>query len=882
MARIPVYRDNASLDPGNVVSLPRRPGVPVLDAKARALAGFGGAIQSGASEIDALIEHNQATADDAWLSSARAKTGVDWAKTEYSLKTGGTPGVDAVGGIPIGLNDSAAPPIASIMGSGPAGAVEGATVGAFNSYRDGVLASAPSERAKRAYTEWSNGFGEEAQIRAFEFDQQSLVAKRSSDLNTAFNNHLQVVASDPTKFDETWKNVEADLSAAAAWMTPEQEVETRDKIRTAMELARATHLAKFNPLKFQEEIGTGDTPSAKTVNKIVAAESSGLSTAAATTSSATGPGQFIESTWLGLITKYRPDLAATLDRKTLLALRTNQALSREMVGRLVQDNSIALASAGLPVNEGTLYLAHFAGAGGATSVLTAPDGTPLSDVLDAATIKANPFLKGKDTTWLKNWAAAKMAGTAPAPSPGYSTNPYYSHMSPDQVDALSKDADSAVIKQHNSAVASATAEHAQQFNSLMVGIGDNTMGMGDVFAARKAGWLTDYDEITKAVDAINKRDKASISVAQALSKFADPSQQFNPFVTDDKNALDTAYKAMGGSEGLLSGGGVRSVGGVPISRAQTSDEALALVRQFTERGQIVPESAVASLRAGLTGRDPTAMQNAYDAMQVLYRENPGAVTRSFDSSDIKRMQDFEALSQMLPPDELAKYLNPFTDPTTAKIKDELFKEADTIIGDQKNHPELSNVDTLLSSLNTAAFGDYPSAPLDTIAQTAAMDDFHAAFRDRYAVSRDVELAKKQALELWRQKWGTTDAGSDLRVMAYPPERYYPPIDGNQDWMGDQLAQLVEKQAPDAQSFGIVVLPQTEAAVAAHVRPSYGVMIVDKDGNHKMLTYPNSAEPALYAFDYEKARADRAAKFETDRANAAKRAAEPYNWARQFQ
>jgi hypothetical protein len=155
-----------------------------------------------------------------------------------------------------------------------------------------------------------------------------------------------------------------------------------------------------------------------TTDSIIAAESGGDPNAKNSRSSASGPGQFLDSTWVDTVRKHRPDLADQPD-ETLLALKTDPTLGKQMTDAYSADNQGILAKAGLPVTAGTTYLAHFAGPGGAVKVLQAQGDTPVADILGAAAVKANPFLQGMTAQGLQAWAAKKM-GVA-APSAGVST-----------------------------------------------------------------------------------------------------------------------------------------------------------------------------------------------------------------------------------------------------------------------------------------------------------------------------------------------------------------------------------------------------------------------------------------------------------------------------
>jgi len=154
------------------------------------------------------------------------------------------------------------------------------------------------------------------------------------------------------------------------------------------------------------------------IDSIIGAESGGDPNAKNPNSSASGAGQFIDSTWLSMLAKHRPDLAGS--PQELLALKSDPQLSRAMTEAYAADNGQILSKAGVPVTPGTTYLAHFAGPQGAVSVLQADPNAPVSDVLGAAAVKANPFLKGMTVSGLQAWADKKMGA---APAVAAATNP---------------------------------------------------------------------------------------------------------------------------------------------------------------------------------------------------------------------------------------------------------------------------------------------------------------------------------------------------------------------------------------------------------------------------------------------------------------------------
>ena len=168
-----------------------------------------------------------------------------------------------------------------------------------------------------------------------------------------------------------------------------------------------------DPLTFGG-VSTGGAPGSAAVealvNQIIRVESAGNARAKNPLSTATGLGQFIESTWLRMMRDYRPDLASTMTRQQLLDLRFDPALSREMVTNLARENESFLRARGHQITAGRLYLAHFLGPAGAHTALSASTEASVLEVMGSAVVNANPFLRGKTIADLRDWADRKMAG----------------------------------------------------------------------------------------------------------------------------------------------------------------------------------------------------------------------------------------------------------------------------------------------------------------------------------------------------------------------------------------------------------------------------------------------------------------------------------------
>lgn len=142
--------------------------------------------------------------------------------------------------------------------------------------------------------------------------------------------------------------------------------------------------------------------------KVMHWESGGDANAKSPSSSATGAGQFIDSTWLPVVRKHRPDLAGKSDAE-LLAMRNDPALSEQMIDAHGADNAEKLKSAGIPVSDASKYGAHWFGADKFAQIAKADPKTPIEKLIgkDAA---ASNGLSGKTADDVKTMTANRMGG----------------------------------------------------------------------------------------------------------------------------------------------------------------------------------------------------------------------------------------------------------------------------------------------------------------------------------------------------------------------------------------------------------------------------------------------------------------------------------------
>jgi len=112
-------------------------------------------------------------------------------------------------------------------------------------------------------------------------------------------------------------------------------------------------------------------------------------------SSAVGPGQFVDKTWLGIVNKHFPDRIKGMSDDDINALRNPQSstydpsLTQASLEALTEDNESYLRSHGIPVTDSTRYAAHLLGPDGARKIFFAPDDATVDTITTPEAVNGN-------------------------------------------------------------------------------------------------------------------------------------------------------------------------------------------------------------------------------------------------------------------------------------------------------------------------------------------------------------------------------------------------------------------------------------------------------------------------------------------------------------
>lgn len=130
------------------------------------------------------------------------------------------------------------------------------------------------------------------------------------------------------------------------------------------------------------------------LDRLMMAESGGRDTAKNPLSTALGPFQFINATFLDVVRRHFSDETAGLSPTQILALRTDRTFSRQVAAIYTAENARQLEAADVSATYPNLRLAFLLGPSGALRILRAPGDARVAQLVGPGVLKANPFLHG--------------------------------------------------------------------------------------------------------------------------------------------------------------------------------------------------------------------------------------------------------------------------------------------------------------------------------------------------------------------------------------------------------------------------------------------------------------------------------------------------------
>jgi len=553
------------------------------------------------------------------------------------------------------------------------------------------------------------------------------------------------------------------------------------------------------------------------VDKIVGVESNGNASAKNPNSSALGLGQFTKSTWLALVSKKLPGLVKGMDPGQILNLRRDPKLSRLMIKALAEDNAIILNKAGISVNDGTLYLAHFLGPGGAVKAVKSNPAASALSVLGSKVINANPFLKGKNISQVVDWAFKKMNGKDTFNPSTLDSDPVYKNLTLNERLAIQRDIDVELSRSDAASAKAFTAREQSISSAISQSIAEKDPDVRSQFQrAIDSGFLQNGKLIRTLNTQITKAEKDTVNYAAAQkSKERGPSA----FVGSDGNkSANLLFNESGTREGI----------------ANLSEEAAAFLTSEVRQIGIISSDArsqlINMLRAGKQDESIFALQT----LTSLENANPRAFKAAFPEDVKSDVNFFNDASSILTPEQMFTQLRggDNTQRSAAKaVSDIVDKELVDL------HTNGLDTEEILSGINSKFFGD--AAPLNN--DLVNQEVFVQAFDTRYKIERvKPNTTQQQAIDrtykALSNEWSTTKVGGTERTIRYAPETLFPEtLGGTKDWMNEEGRRQLGLTKDNTSTFLLQTDKQTVGELdrwrknPSGPRPSYSTVIIDEGG-----------------------------------------------------
>ena len=479
-------------------------------------------------------------------------------------------------------------------------------------------------------------------------------------------------------------------------------------------------------------------------DRIIGVESGGNPNAKNPKSSASGVGQFLDSTWVATIRQHRPDLAAGKSAAQIIEMKGDASLGREMTRAYQQDNADYLTNRGLPTTRGNIYLAHFLGPAGATEVLKADPNTPVVNVVGQDVVNANPFLKGMTAADTAAWAAKKMGGAAPAT---VKPDPRLAMLSPDDRLALANADDVAFRQKQAADKAQASADYgaykdAYELNIVQGKVSDENLISNDPT-------LRDGDKAS-LIRSLRSQNETLNQTQADLVALQNGNLAVDPYSSQGKTRVDNLY-----AESLKH-----------VDPDKQGSVAAAIIRQTG----VTPQAVVNSVRLGLASQDPGQVVAAAQTAQRISQLDPAALGRRDGGSEVqKAADDFTHMVNDLnmAPADAAKRLVDLRDPTKMQARKALEPAAKEYV------KSLASFD-LAGQFKTGVISGTPTVGLTPEQELGIKADFIAIAEDMfYQKNGDPDLATNAAVQQMRALYGVSDIAGNHVLIKHPPEMSWP-------------------------------------------------------------------------------------------------------------
>jgi hypothetical protein len=507
-------------------------------------------------------------------------------------------------------------------------------------------------------------------------------------------------------------------------------------------------------------------------------------------SSASGPLQFTDGTWIRYMRTQEPELYSSLSRSELLAMKKDGQQAREGAKWYLGEITKVFNQNGLPVNPTTLYLGWFLGEGDATKLLKAPKYQQASEIVQPSSLASNKsVLQGKTAGEVISWAADKMGELGAERD--IDNDPRFDNVDFETRMKIIADTEQRIAQENTEKQAQLDAINAQKLNDLKVGLYDGKYGLNDIQSARQEGWLSDYNDIKAVNDILDGKMKDTEDIRNFLATVQGGSF-FDKDSADHQNAVN-AYGNAAIGDALQKGDW------------STVTAGLLNIGDMTN-GAMLPKDVVNKLESMTIGRDPMRLKQAFGVLKAVQERHPDALENLLDQSTIERL-DTVSRSQISgwTEDQVDELITPNLAINDRQAREAGFKFAqETLDQWQRDGQYLSGDGKKLG--NRLLDDRWLSNPsLDWRQGMELENDWKQAFKNYFITANgNVDNAKKLADAHIKRIWGVDETTGTPRLMRYPPGKQYEgriAPENEEEVMFEQLKEML----PDYQEGDNIVL-----------------------------------------------------------------------------
>lgn len=310
----------------------------------------------------------------------------------------------------------------------------------------------------------------------------------------------------------------------------------------------------------------------------------------------------------------------------------------------------------------------------------------------------------------------------------------------------------------------------------------------------------------------------------------------NPYNADERKTANDAYDLL-----------MKSV--APEQRGQVE-------ASFVAQTGVVPDPVVADVRQSLNSLDVATVAAGLSRAAALNDAAPDGLNSVENGRSIKdaaAAYDHYVNDRGMTVEAAAQRFLEANDPKAREKADVLAKRWT----EESKKLSLNDV--------TAAFGGWafggPNAGPLPFQQDAMAADYMTLAEEAFVgdANGDVELARKMALAEMKRVYGVSKVSGQDVLTKFPPENFYPPLDGGQTYIRDFAMKDARTLDPGASNVMLVPARETAQDVRAGLPPRYNLMYLNADGVWDMA-------PDLFAVGATDMQALAAIESETKRVN----------------